>query len=148
MRVLMVCLGNICRSPTAAACVRQAARDAGVDVDVDSCGTGGWHEGEPADPRTVAHAARRGLDLSRHRARALRDGDFAAFDRLYVMDARNLRDVLARCPQEHHHKVSLFLDDDAEVPDPYHGGPAGFDHVLDLCAARAATLVAAFKAKP
>lgn len=140
MRILMVCLGNICRSPTAEAALRHAAAEAGVDVVVASCGTGGWHSGEGADPRTVRHAKKRGLDLSRHRARQLRHDDFAAFDRLYAMDGKNLSDLLKACPDEHRHKVFLFLGD-GDVPDPWSGGPEGFEHVLDLCEKAAARVV-------
>jgi len=142
IRLLMVCLGNICRSPTAEAAVRAVITARGMDATVESCGTAGYHEGKGADPRTIAHAARRGLDLRRHRARQLRPGDFAAFDRIYVMDEANLADLTRVCPAEHLQKVVLFLGD-AEVPDPWSGGPADFERVLDLCQARAGQVVTA-----
>lgn len=138
MRILMVCLGNICRSPTAEAVLRHEAQRRGVDVVVASCGTGGWHAGQGADPRTIRHAQRRGLDLLPHRARQLHDDDFAAYDHIFVMDGQNLRDVLARCPRVHQHKVRRFLDDNADVPDPFYGEADGFEHVLDLCEAASA----------
>lgn len=137
----MVCLGNICRSPTAEYAVRAAAARAGVDVVVASCGTGGWHEGQGADGRTIKHAAKRGLDLSGHVARKLRADDFVAFDRLYAMDKKNLADLQALCPPAHREKVSLFLDD-GDVPDPYLSGAASFERVLDLCEAAAARIIA------
>ncbi|HEY1099006.1 MAG TPA: low molecular weight protein-tyrosine-phosphatase [Myxococcota bacterium] len=140
MRLLMVCLGNICRSPTAEATVRREAQRRGVDVVVASCGTGGWHAGEGADARTIRHAKKRGIDLEPHRARQLHDDDFAAFDHIFVMDAQNLSDVLARCPPEHHGKVRRFLGDD-DVPDPWFGGADGFERVLDLCEAASARLL-------
>lgn len=147
MRILMVCLGNICRSPTAEATVRHEAKRRGVDVVVASCGTGGWHAGQGADPRTVRHAKQRGIDLSGHRARQLHDDDFAGFDHVLVMDGQNLRDVLARCPPAHRHKVKRFLDDDADVPDPWYGEADGFEHVLDLCEAASARLLDALDSR-
>jgi protein-tyrosine phosphatase len=142
MRILMVCLGNICRSPTAAATLRAAAAEAGVVVDVDSAGTAGWHEGKGADPRTIEHGRRRGLDLSAHRARRVRDDDFGAFDRVYAMDRANLRGLVQRAPPALQGRVALFLGDD-EVPDPWAGGPDDFERVLDLCSAASRTIVAA-----
>jgi protein-tyrosine phosphatase len=140
MRLLMVCLGNVCRSPTAEAAVRAVITARGMNATVESCGTAAYHEGKGADPRTIAHAARRGLDLRRHRARQLRPGDFAAFDSIYAMDEANLADLTRQCPPEHLQKVALFLGD-AEVPDPWSGGPADFERVLDLCQGRADQLL-------
>jgi protein-tyrosine phosphatase len=142
MRILMVCLGNICRSPTAAATLRAEAAAAGVVVDVDSAGTAGWHEGRGADPRTIEHARRRGLDLTRHRARRVRDDDFAGFDRVYAMDRANLRALVQRAPPALQGRIALFLGDD-EVPDPWAGGPEDFERVLELCSAASQKLVAA-----
>lgn len=137
MKLLFVCLGNICRSPTAEAVMRRMIEDEGLThLEVDSCGTGGWHAGEPPDPRTVAHARRRGYDLSSLRARQLSAADFKRFDRLLAMDQANLRVMRARCPAAHAHKLALFLDalqiPGQEVPDPWAGGPEGFEEVLDL----------------
>lgn len=141
MRILMVCLGNICRSPTAEAVLRHEAQRRGVDVVVASCGTGGWHAGQGADARTIRHAKQRGIDLTSHRARQLQDEDFVNYDHIVVMDGQNLRDVLARCPPAHRHKVRRLLDDDADVPDPWYGEADGFEHVLDLCEAASARLL-------
>jgi protein-tyrosine phosphatase len=136
-RVLFVCLGNICRSPTAAAILRAETARRGLAVDVDSAGTDGWHAGEGADPRSSQHAAARGYDLSRHRARAVRPDDFAAFDLLLAMDRSNLARLESACPAVHRRKLRLALDfaadaSEREVPDPYREGPRGFEHVLDL----------------
>lgn len=137
MKILFVCLGNICRSPTAEGVFLKMLADAKLShVTVDSCGTGGWHIGAPPDPRTVAHARRRGYDLSPLRARGLADADFLLFDRILAMDQDNLRVLRRRCPDVHSHKLSLFLDvlgaPGREVPDPWAGGPDGFEEVLDL----------------
>lgn len=135
--VLLVCLGNICRSPTAAGVLRHELARAGVtDVRVDSAGTISHHEGEEADRRSIRHARLRGIDLAAHRARCVRIEDFTRFDHLWCMDEDNLAALRARSPGEHRGKLALFLGD-AIVPDPYYGGPAGFDLVLDLCEAGA-----------
>jgi protein-tyrosine phosphatase len=144
MRILMVCLGNICRSPTAAAVLRRAAVDAGIPLDVDSAGTASWHEGKGADPRTIEHARRRGLELGGHRARRVRDEDFTTFDRLYAMDRTNLRNLQQRAPGAALDKLALFLGED-EVPDPWAGGPADFERVLDLCSVAATALVGSLR---
>lgn len=136
-RVLFVCLGNICRSPTAAAVLRAEAARRGLALDVDSAGTSDWHAGEGADPRSTHHAAARGYDLSTHRARAVRPDDFADFGLVLAMDRSNLAKLEAACPSGHRHKLRLALDfateaAEREVPDPYREGPQGFEHVLDL----------------
>ena len=119
--------------------MRQMLRAAGAGyahVDVDSAGCGDWHAGEPPDRRTVHHAKLRGYDLAPLRARMVQPADFVLFDRVYAMDQGNLRYLAKRAPSEHAHKVSLFLDvlgtPGAEVPDPWAGGPEGFEEVLDL----------------
>ncbi|MBI1945321.1 MAG: low molecular weight phosphotyrosine protein phosphatase [Deltaproteobacteria bacterium] len=156
MRVLFICSGNICRSPTAEGVLRHLAHAASLELEVDSAGIGGWHAGDPPDPRTVRYARARGYDLSSLRARQVAPADFAFFDRIYAMDQGHLRDLHHLAPELHRAKVSLFLDvvardlDDAalgrEVPDPYYGGAEGFEHVLDLveegCRAIVAELVA------
>ncbi len=145
-RVLFVCLGNICRSPTAHGVFEQLATERGVSVRVDSCGTGGWHAGEPPDARATAAAATRGYDLSPLRARQLASQDFDHFDYILAMDEQNLRDVEALRPADYAGHVGLFLDytgqSGAEVPDPYYGGAAGFDRVLDLIEAASEGLLA------
>lgn len=137
--VLFVCMGNICRSPTAHGVFRHHVRQAGLAhaVRVDSAGTHNYHTGEPPDRRSQQHAARRGYDLSDLRARQLREADFETHDLILVMDWDNLALVQAECPPQHQHKVRRFTEfcqrlDSPVVPDPYYGGAQGFDHVLDL----------------
>ncbi len=147
MRILVVCLGNICRSPTAEAALREALVDAGLDdrVTVDSAGTGDWHLGEPPDPRMVDAAAAARLTLG-GRSRLITPADFDA-DLILVMDAANLRDVRALAPDDATRaKVRLYreFEDDAdgtEVPDPYYGGSEGFAHVVDVARAGARGIV-------
>lgn len=129
-RVLFVCLGNICRSPAAEGVLRRRAREAGLDLTIDSAGTGGWHEGALPDPRMMKAAARRGYDLSPIRARKLDDGDGYAFDHILAMDASNLADIMERRLPDWTANIRMLLSRD--VPDPYYGGEEGFDHVLDL----------------
>lgn len=137
--VLFVCAGNICRSPTAEGVFRRFLTIAGVAqwVSVDSAGTNGYHDGAPPDPRSVSAAARRGYDLSKLRARRVIDVDFARFDYLLAMDRTNLEYLQKKCPEAHLPKLRLLLDyapsaTHREVPDPYYGGPEGFEVVLDL----------------
>ena len=136
MRVLLVCMGNICRSPTADGVLRKLAQQRGIDLKVDSAGTISAHEGEPPDPRSSAEAQKRGYDPSDIRARRVRDEDFEHFDHILAMDEDNLQDLRVRCPVAHQQKLALFLSygtrGEREVPDPYYGGPRGFAHVLDL----------------
>lgn len=130
MKVLFVCLGNICRSPAAEAVFRRRAADAGLDAVVDSAGTGGWHAGNPPDPRMIEAAAKRGYDLKPLRARQVDDGDGYQFDHIIAMDASNLADLLDRRLPDWTAHVRPLLERD--VPDPYYGGDDGFDQVLDL----------------
>ncbi|HZF24896.1 MAG TPA: low molecular weight protein-tyrosine-phosphatase [Steroidobacteraceae bacterium] len=139
MRILFVCLGNICRSPTAEAVLRDLlTREApDLEVEIDSAGIGSWHIGEPPDERALAAARRRGLDMSRLRARQITNEDFARFDFILAMDRANLADLQRRAPAQYRERVRLFLEfawalDVDEVPDPYYGGEAGFEEVLDL----------------
>ncbi len=139
MRILFVCLGNICRSPTAEAVFRAiAAREAPkLSVEVDSAGTAAYHVGHSPDPRSQEAGRRRGYDLSPLRARQVEPDDFEHFDLILAMDSENLSDLHARAPQEFRSKVRLFLEfaadaDTTEVPDPYYGGANGFEEVLDL----------------
>ncbi len=138
-RILFVCLGNICRSPTAEAVLRDLlTREApDLSVEIDSAGIGDWHIGEPPDQRALAAARRRGLDMSRLRARQIASEDFARFDFILAMDRANLSDLRRRAPTQYRERVRLFLEfaPDVgmdEVPDPYYGGEAGFEEVLDL----------------
>ena len=149
MRILFVCLGNICRSPTAEGVVRAiAARDYPLlQLEVDSAGTADYHVGEPPDPRTLAAARQRGYDLSPLRARLVTVHDFRNFDHMLAMDRSNLRELEAMRPSGARAHVSLFLkyapDAGVEMPDPYHGGPGDFARVVDLCEAGAAGLLRA-----
>ena len=132
LRVLMVCMGNICRSPTAEAVLRQRLVGHGLDaqVEVDSAGTGGWHAGEAPDSRAQRHALRRGYDLSRLRARRVVEADFERFDLLLAMDEDNLAELQRLKPAGARAELRLFAA--VEVPDPYQGGSQGFENVLDL----------------
>ena len=132
-RILFVCLGNICRSPTAEGVFRAIAAAEGLQVEVDSCGTGGWHAGEPPHPPAVAAARRRCYDLTPLRARQITAGDFTRFDRILVMDRANLRDVQSLAPAGGT-QPELFLthapQHGDEVPDPWYTGE--YDRVLDM----------------
>jgi low molecular weight protein-tyrosine phosphatase len=136
--VLFVCTGNICRSPTAEAVFKHCVQQAGLAGHIvsDSAGTHDYHVGEAPDPRTQAAAKRRGYELGELRARRVRRDDFERFDYVLAMDEANLRQLERLCPREHAHKLKLFLDfgggSPREVPDPYYGGPEGFERVLDL----------------
>lgn len=137
--VLFVCLGNICRSPTADGIFRHQLDSAGLShrVDVDSAGTGAWHIGRAPDPRSVAAARTRGYDLSPLRARQVTASDFEKFDYILAMDADNLRELQVLAPKDFRGHLGLFLEfaqvhDEAEVPDPYYGEGQGFERVLDL----------------
>jgi protein-tyrosine phosphatase len=149
MKILFVCMGNICRSPTAEAVLRTlAAREAPeLAIEVDSAGTAGYHVGSPPDPRTRAAARRRGYDLERLRARVIEPTDFERFDLILAMDEENLHVLRRRAPPPAHERVRLFLEfapqqDVREVPDPYYGGPNGFEEVLDLVEVAARGLLA------
>lgn len=148
MKVLFVCLGNICRSPTAEAVFRHLVmREApGFDVTIASAGIGNWHIGEPPDERAQAAARRRGFDMSAQRARQIVREDFTQFDLILAMDRENLTELRRRAPQDRRERVRLFLEfasdrDVDEVPDPYYGGAEGFERVLDLTEAAARGLL-------
>ncbi|TXI71544.1 MAG: low molecular weight phosphotyrosine protein phosphatase [Limnohabitans sp.] len=140
LRILFVCMGNICRSPTAHGVMQHKLQLARLAhrVEVESAGTHAYHVGEAPDRRSQQHARLRGYDLSPQRAQAVQDTDFARFDKILAMDADNLQRLRERCPAAHQHKLGLLTDHCQRhphanaVPDPYYGGSAGFEHVLDL----------------
>lgn len=151
MRLLMVCLGNICRSPTAEAAVREAAREAGIDVEVWSAGTGGWHVGAPPDERMTAAAAEVGLKLEGSAGQVTPE-EIDAADLVLAMDRSNHEDLVAMAPQ-HADKIRMFREfeegtdpeDAPGVPDPYYGGPEGFANVVDIVRRSARGLVEAIR---
>lgn len=139
MRILFVCMGNICRSPTAEGVARYLSENNKLDfiVQVDSAGTHAYHIGEPPDPRAQRAALRRGIDLSGLRARRVAADDFEEFDLILAMDRDNLEALHRACPEHHRSKLELLMSysrhfDTDEVPDPYYGGEQGFDLVLDM----------------
>lgn len=138
-RILFVCMGNICRSPTAEGVTRAIAERQGVagQFEFDSAGTHGYHIGKAPDQRARQAALGRGYDLSALKARQVSVQDFARFDHILAMDRDNLELLRQACPVEHRAKLQLFLEFASgngmrEVPDPYYGGPEGFEQVLDL----------------
>lgn len=137
-RILFVCLGNICRSPLAEGIFRSAVEKTGATdlFAIDSAGTGAWHVGNSPDPRSVATAARHGIDISDQRARAVSSADFESFDLLLGMDRSNVATLHSRAPATAAHKVHLFLDyagiGRLDVPDPYYGGDDGFETVYRM----------------
>lgn len=138
-RVLFVCTGNICRSPTADGVMRQLVRKAGLQerVDIDSAGTDDYHVSEAPDRRAQQHARKRGYDLSFLRARQVNRQDFSQFDLVLAMDHGHLKKLERQCPPELRDRLKMFLDfapghEGADVPDPYYGGGEGFENVLDL----------------
>lgn len=137
--VLFVCMGNICRSPTAEGVFRRlvAERAPGLAIEIDSAGTHDYHVGDPPDRRAIAAASRRGIDIRNLRARTIDESDFERFNLLVAMDRLNREILLDRSPEQYRERVRLFLEfapaiDEEDVPDPYYGGPVGFERVLDL----------------
>ena len=136
--ILFVCMGNICRSPTAEGVFRYHVEQAGLAdrLQIDSAGTHAYHTGEPPDRRARAAAERRGMSLEGIKARRVVADDFERFDYIIAMDEDNLARLRDESPAEHHGKLRLFLEfgnlSEREVPDPYYGGSAGFERVLDL----------------
>lgn len=136
--VLFVCMGNICRSPTAEGVFRHHVAEAGLveQIFIDSAGTHAYHVGNPPDRRASAAAQRRGISLVGLRARRVREDDFERFDYIVAMDEDNVAYLKDEAPVEHHSKLRLFLEfssgREREVPDPYYGGASGFERVLDL----------------
>jgi protein-tyrosine phosphatase len=155
LRVLFVCLGNICRSPTAEGVFRHTLKSMApqLDVEVDSAGTAGYHVGAPPDARSQKAALGRGVDLSGLRARQVTKADFARFDLILAMDRANLRDLKAEAPAGSRATLKLFLDyapqlGRNEVPDPYYGERGGFEEVFDLCAAASQGLLSELQKVP
>ncbi|MEJ2763162.1 low molecular weight protein-tyrosine-phosphatase [Photobacterium sp. MCCC 1A19761] len=135
-KVLIVCMGNICRSPTAEAVLRAKAAQAGVALEIDSAGTIGYHQGNSPDERSRAAGEARGYSFRGIRARQVVAEDFERFDYILAADHANLRDLTTQCPAQHQQKLALFMSysssDIEEIPDPYYGGAQGFETVLDL----------------
>ena len=147
--VLFVCMGNICRSPTAEGVFRKqlAERAPELEIDIDSAGTHSYHIGEPPDERSQAAARERGIDISDLRARMVTPQDFAHFNHVLAMDAANLEYLKGMCPPQYQSRLRLFLEyaphvGELSVPDPYSGGADGFRRVLDLVEAASAGLIA------
>jgi protein-tyrosine phosphatase len=159
LRLLFVCLGNICRSPTAEGVMRELVRQTGMgeSVELDSAGTGAWHAGSPPDARAAAAAGARGVALG-GLARKVRPSDFEEFDLILAMDRSNLRELRRMAPDEQARARVRLLREfdptsppgerDLEVPDPYYGGPEGFEEVLDLVQAACAGLLEEIRASP
>ena len=154
VKVLFVCLGNICRSPTAEGVFRSLVEKEGLGdrIAIDSAGTGAWHVGSQPDRRAQAAARKRGIDLSGQRARQAKSGDFRKFDYVLAMDDDNLGELSGLCPPGEEHRLHMFLDFAPDlgrrhVPDPYHGGDGGFEAVLDMIEAASAGLLADIRDK-
>ncbi len=150
INVLFVCLGNICRSPTAEGVFRHLVEQEGLadSFFIDSAGTSGWHQGELPDPRSMKEALRHGVDLSSQRSRAVDDRDFNKFHYILAMDYANLKELEKRCPEKLQGRLSLFTSyapqlGIAEVPDPYYDGAQGFAHVFRIAEASAKGLLQA-----
>ena len=153
-RVLFVCMGNICRSPTAEGVFKAMVAAEGLDdkIESDSAGTHGYHIGSPPDRRTIAAAKARGYDLTPLRARRVVAADFAAFDLVLAMDSENRAALQRLCPATHRDRLRLFLEftpdlSDHDVPDPYYGNSDGFERVLDLAEAGSKGLLAVIRQK-
>jgi protein-tyrosine phosphatase len=135
-KILVICMGNICRSPTGEAVLKAKAQALDLNIIVDSAGTIGYHAGNPPDPRSVQAGINRGYNFSGMQSRQVTISDFEDFDYILAADKSNLSDLIELCPSHLHYKLSLFLShgdsDHIEVPDPYYGGENGFELVLDL----------------
>jgi protein-tyrosine phosphatase len=151
MKILMVCLGNICRSPMAEGILSHKANTHQLSITVDSAGTGNYHVGEAPDERAIATANKFGVDISAQQARQFTAADFDRFDRIFVMDTSNRRNVLQLAEtDEHRAKVSLMMDvlypnQDMEVPDPWFGGPEGFVRVFEMLDSACDCVITAYK---
>ncbi len=147
MKVLFVCTGNICRSPTAEGVLKEMARKEKLAVHVESRGTHDYHVGEPPDERAQHHARQRGYDLSAQRARQLRKRDSEEFDRLGAMDRGHLELLRAHCPPQHQAKLRMLVNGHDD-PDPYYGGPEGFEQELDMVEAACLGLLSELSRSP
>lgn len=153
INVLFVCMGNICRSPTAEIIFRGQVRDAGLEteISIDSAGTGGWHEGNPPDDRAISLGNVMGFDMSHLRARQIQKEDFSNFDYILAMDKSNLYDLREMRPDSFHGHLSLLLDfgdgETGEVPDPYYGDRSDYDRVFELVEPAAKGLLTHIKSK-
>lgn len=148
--VLFVCLGNICRSPLAEGALRKAAAEAGLDIEIDSAGTGDWHVGSPPDPRAQETALRYGADISGLRARQIDQGDYTRFTHIFAADHDNLCEITARAPLDAMAEIALILDavpgrEGAALADPYYGGEEHFEDTWDDVSRAAAALVKRFR---
>jgi len=136
MNILMVCLGNICRSPIAEGIMKAKAEEFDLNISVDSAGTSGWHNGEKADSRSRKNAVDNGVNISDQRSRGVVLSDFEEFDIVYAMDESNYNNLINMSPEHHHHKIKMILNEvypgeNMSVPDPYYGND-GFQLVFDL----------------
>ena len=146
-RILVVCLGNICRSPMGQGVIEQRAAEAGLALTVDSAGLGSWHIGNPPNPRGLKVAAARGYDNSHQRARQVRPADFREFDLILGMDADNIAGLERLRPANARAEVRLFHSSGQDIPDPYYGGPPDYEHALDLIEEASRDLIEQFLAK-
>ncbi len=148
MKILMVCLGNICRSPLAEGIMKKMAEENGLNWEIDSAGTGGYHQGDLPDSRSVEEAAKHGIDITDQRARKFRKNDLQAYDLILAMDQQNYRDILMHAQSEEKEKVHLILNfthpgENRAVPDPYYGG--GFDHVYNMLHSACANVLTTYQ---
>lgn len=154
MRVLFVCLGNICRSPSAQGVFEKllAADALAGNITVDSAGTADYHVGKPPDRRAIAAASRRGVDISQLSARRVAESDFNEFDLILAADHNNLQELMRRAPADCTEKIRLFMsyapDDGEEIPDPYYGGEQGFEDILDMLERASQGLLTSLRDQP
>lgn len=141
MKVLFVCTGNICRSPTAEAVLRKMCAEAGLNWQADSAGIGNWHAGEPPDSRAQKAASLRGYDMDGISARSVCTEDFTEFDRIYALAAEHLEFLRANAPEDCKAQLLMFMPDGKDVPDPYYGDGDGFTHMMDLLEAGCRTIL-------